>query len=260
MANQKYTAPAVERVLDIIEIMAKENRSFTVTEISGILGISVNSAFRIYKELEKKNYVIKDPSDSSYELTPKLYYIGSSIKNRISLIKTAQPFMKRLNNKTGETVLLTKLSEDYSTIVIDQLESPQPIKFLSTVGVSYESYNSAMGKAMLSSLSDEELKEYIKNTEFIKRTPNTIVDKEKFFNEIKNIAKNNVAFDNEESVPGLSCIACPIYSSEKKLEGAIGISGIAFRMTPKKKEKFAMLIKEEAAKLSCLLGYELKVD
>ncbi|MGV8979728.1 IclR family transcriptional regulator [Clostridium sp.] len=255
--EQKYSAPAVERVLDILEMMARENRSFTVTEVSSILKISINSAFRIFKELENKHYVVKDMLDSSYELTPKLYYLGSSIKSRITLIKTAQPFIKHINNISGETVLLTIFGENYSTLVVDQLESPQPIKFLSTVGLFYDSYNSAMGKAMLSTLENDELLRYTQGMEFIPKTPSTIIDKEKFLNEIREIAKTGVAYDKEEAVQGLSCIACPIFSAGKVLKGAVGISSVSFRITAKKKQEFAELIKAETTKLSRTLGYEI---
>ena len=254
--EKKYSAPAVKKVLEILELMARSNRSFTVSEISNELDISVNSAFRIYKELEEKDYVTKDPSDSSYELTPKLYYIGCSIKNNILFVKSAQPYMKKIRKYTGETVLLTILSKENGTLVVDQMESKEPIKFLSTVGIVYDSYTSAMGKAMLAELEEDEINEYLDKYKFIKKTDKTIIDKQIFKKELKKIAESKVAFDKEENFRGLSCIASAVFSGEGNLEGAIGISGLTFRMDEKTIEKYAEFIREQAEQFSASLGYE----
>lgn len=256
MMKQKYKAPAVKKVLEILEIMAQHNRRFTVTELAVELNISVNSVFRITKELEYKNYLIKNHSDSSYELTPKLYYLGNLIKNRISFVKTAQPFMEQISRATNETVLLTTLDNNFATLVVDQIGSPLPLKFLSSVGVSYDSYSSAMGKAMLSTLSDDELSEYLKNTKFIATTSNTLTDKLELYNCIKSVAETGIAYDYEESITGLICIACPVFSSGKKLEGALGVSGIKYRMSEENMREFSRLIKEVTENFSFTLGYE----
>lgn len=253
--NQKYSAPAVRKVLEMLELMAKTDHSFTLSEIVSQLDVTSNSAFRIFKELEQKGYVVKNVEDSSYELTPKIYYLGNSIRNRISFVKTAYPYMKNIRKYTKETVLLTKLTGENDTLVIDQLESMEPIKFISTVGISYDSYTSAMGKAMLSSLDEAQLKEYFKKHELVKRTQNTITSQEELEAELKVIAKKGVAFDREENLYGLSCIASPIYSSAGELVGAIGISGLSFRMTKEQALDYAEYIKDQAKMLSSTLGY-----
>lgn len=252
---QKYSAPAVERVLDILEIMVQYNRSFTATEMANELDVSVNSIFRIFIELEKKNYVVKNQDNSSYELSPKIYYMGNSIRERVSLVSIAHPFMKHLRNVTNETVEITTLTKDYKTFVSAQIESKQFIKFISTVGIAYDSYVSAMGKVMLAALDDNELDYYINNNEFKKMTDNTITDPEAFRQEINRVRIEGVGFDREESIPGLTCIACPVYSAGGQLECALGITAIAFRVSNEKQDEIIELVKKEAANLSNALGF-----
>lgn len=151
--------------------------------------------------------------------------------------------------------MLTILDKDLGTLVVDQAESPKPIKFLSTVGLSYDSYCSAMGKAMLSGLTVQRLEQYINNTEFKANTPTTITDKEQFKKEIEMITRTGVAYDNEESVIGLICIACPIFSCGGRLEGSIGISGVKFRMTNGNRKLYTKALKQSAESLSHALGY-----
>ena len=185
----RYSAPAAKALLEMMEFMAKHDNRYTLSEIVESLDITSNSAFRIFKEMEQKGYVVKDPVTSTYELTPKLYYLGSSIRDRVSFIKTAQPYMESIKKATRETVLLTRFTHQYDTLVVDQLESSEPIKFVSTVGLSYDSY------------------------------------------------------------------ACPVFSSLGRLEGAIGISGPAFRINMNRMEQYAQFIKEQSRQLSSVLGY-----
>ncbi len=260
MEKNKYSAPAVERVLEILEIMVQQNRSFTATEMAGILGVSVNSVFRIYIELERKNYVLKDPSDSSYELTPKLYYLGTALKERISIVNAAKTYMKRLFRNINDTVVLTILDEEYKTVVVDQLVSKQPVKFVSTVGLSYNSYVSAMGKVMLANMSEEDIDKYIEETEFKKITENTITDKAAFREELEIAKRKGVAFDREESVPGVVCTAAPVFSAGGKLEGAIGTTGFVFLMEEGQLERDMEQIKKQARDLSESLGYRIPIE
>lgn len=255
MEKNKYSAPAVERAMEILEIMVQRNRSFTATEMAGILDVSVNSVFRIFIELERKNYVLKDPSDSSYELTPKLYYMGTALKERISIINAARTYMKRLFRTVNATVVLTTLNEEYQTVVVDQLVSKQPIKFVSTVGFAYDTYVSAMGKAMLANMPSEDIEHYIEETELKKITEHTITDKEVFRAELKKVKNEGVGYDREESNPGLICVASPIFSAGGKLEGAIGITGFVFQMTEEQLDKDVEHIKKQARDLSESLGY-----
>lgn len=250
----KYAAPAVERALDILEKMAEQNRSFTATEMALALDISSNSAFRIFKELEKKGYVLKNAQDSSYQLTEKLYYLGSLLQNRVSLRKVAQPSMERLRDASKETILLTKFGAEQSTFIVEQLPGLEPIKFLSTVGISYDSYHSALGKAMLAASPAETQQAYIANTTFIAQTPNTITDPAHFTAELARIATEGIAFDREEAVSGLYCLGCPIVSAGQQVVGAIGISGVAFRMTQEKVAQYVPLLQAEAKNISRLLG------
>ena len=174
----RYSAPAAKALLEMMEFMAKHDNRYTLSEIVESLDITSNSAFRIFKEMEQKGYVVKDPVTSTYELTPKLYYLGSSIRDRVSFIKTAQPYMESIKKATRETVLLTRFTHQYDTLVVDQLESSEPIKFVSTVGLSYDSYASAMGKAMLSMLDEKELGVYLQTHELVRKTEYTITDRD----------------------------------------------------------------------------------
>ncbi|MHA6483333.1 IclR family transcriptional regulator [Paenibacillus sp. strain BS8-2] len=254
MTNKKYKAPAAEKVLDILELMARENKAFSVTEISNVLSITTNSVFRILKELEEKKYIQKKDSDSTYQLTGKLYYLGSSIANRITLKEVAEPTMRALRDETRETTLLTKPGALGRTLVVDQLESLEPIKFLSTVGLEYPSHTSAMGKAMLA-FSPDLLEQYLNHHELEPATPGSIVYPVKLREEMEHIRAQGYALDMEESCEGLRCIGVPILNAAGQLEGAIGVSGPIFRMSKKTMDRYIHLTVKQGSLISEQLGH-----
>ena len=252
--KKKYAAPAVEKVLDILEMMIANNRNYTVTELSAELDISTNSAFRILKELEDKNYVMKHKEDSSYTLSSKLYYLGRSLRNRVSIVNEARDVLDNILRATKETVLLTTLNSENNTLVMDQLESPFPIKFLSTVGHAYPSHSSAMGKCLLAYSNPSVLEDYIAKHPLTKQTERTICDASALREECAMIRERGISYDNEESVIGLTCMACPVFSTEHRLRASIGISAISFRLPPVVMLQNEQILKAQCATLSNRLG------
>lgn len=253
--ERTYSAPAAKKTLCLLELMAAEDKPFSVTELATRLNVPVNSVFRILKEMESLQYIIKNPQDSTYTLTAKLYYLGASISTRVSLKNAAAPYLTRLRALTRETTLLTTFGNHYSTLIMDQKVSSEPIKFISTVGLEYASYSSAMGKAMLAWLPPAELKTYLIETELVKVTDSTIISPEILRKELALIRQNGYSTDMEESVPGLKCIAAPIFSMGEKLEGAIGVSVPSFRLSTEKLQETIQNVREQAAQLSSSLGY-----
>lgn len=151
--GRTYSAPAARKAICLLELMATEDKPFSVTELATRLDVTVNSVFRILKELETLQYIVKNESDSTYTLTAKLYYLGISLSSRISLKHSAQPFLTRLREETRETVLLTTFGQHYATPhrrPANQQQSPQFQS--STAGLEYASYSSAWAKPCLAAL------------------------------------------------------------------------------------------------------------
>lgn len=253
--GRTYSAPAARKAICLLELMATEDKPFSVTELATRLDVTVNSVFRILKELETLQYIVKNESDSTYTLTAKLYYLGISLSSRISLKHSAQPFLTRLREETRETVLLTTFGQHYATLIVDQQISSEPIKFISTAGLEYASYSSAMGKAMLACLSTQELEDYLFWVNFAKVTEYTISSPDELRRELVQVRTQGYAVDMQESVLGLKCVAAPIFSIGGRLEGALGVSALAFRLPDVKLPSVARTVCEQARLLSASLGY-----
>jgi len=136
------------------------------------------------------------------------------------------------------------------------IESTQAIGIRITRDVPTDAHGSAMGKTLLANLDQEELKEYFRNTELKRHTPNTITSKAKLRNHLVRVRGYGYAIDDAELFEDVRCVAAPIFSRTSKARAAICISGPIFRITNDKIEKeYIPALKNTAFKISQRLGF-----
>lgn len=91
-------------------------------------------------------------------------------------------------------------------------------------GMELEAYCSAIGKILLSDLSQEAREAYLGDDELIALTDNTITDRDELMNMLDNVRENKIAFDDEEVVPGLRCMAVPVFDAAGRVIAALSVS------------------------------------
>ena len=88
------------------------------------------------------------------------------------------------------------------------------------------------------------------------RTPQTIVDRDKFFEHLRGVASEGVALDQEELEEGLCCVAAPVYDAAGRVVAALSVSGPAFRLAEGTlRMQVAPVVQSTAKTLSAQLGY-----
>jgi DNA-binding IclR family transcriptional regulator len=124
------------------------------------------------------------------------------------------------------------------------------------VGLRNPAHSSAVGKVLLSHLSEEELNGLIKEKGLPKRTENTITDLIQLKEHLKAVRIQGCAVDDEENERGIRCVAAPIFNETGRAVAAISISGPAFRVTKKViQETLKKEVMETASKISERLGF-----
>ena len=252
--EKKYSAPAVARLFDIIELMAAENRGFSINEIARLLDYPVNTVYRICKEMEERTYLEKNASDGLYYIGGRFFTIGQIAGSRIELRSRALPFMKTLRSELDETVHLTVLRSNWM-VLLDQVETKQPVRIYVETGSLLYPHASAFGKCLLAYCDNEFLEDYIKDIPS-PLTANTIVDAEKLYVELKTIRSTGYAWDMEEYLEGVRCVGAPVHSLMGEGIAAIGVMAPAYRFEHEKMEQAAQLVMEAAHELSTAMGYD----
>ncbi|MGB9617932.1 MAG: IclR family transcriptional regulator, partial [Desulfomonilaceae bacterium] len=105
----KATVPALQRGIDVVELLASSERPLSFSEILARLKIPRASLVRILDTLLYRGLIDKMEANGHYRVGIKLLYIGHRLKDKISLRSVAWPLMQWLSEQTGETVELAVL-------------------------------------------------------------------------------------------------------------------------------------------------------
>jgi len=102
--DRRYKAPALEKGLDILELLATTSSPMTLTAIVNDLDRSHGELFRMVQVLEFRGYIEQDPAADGYLLTDRLFSLGIQRPKTHSLIEVALPVMRQLIALTRERV------------------------------------------------------------------------------------------------------------------------------------------------------------
>lgn len=121
--DRKYRAPALEKGLDVLELLASHGAAMTPSQISIALGRSLSELFRMIQVLEFKGYIAPASPGDGYELTNKLFTLGMARAPVKTLVEAALPVMRELATTINQSCHLAMPSED-QVVIVARVESP----------------------------------------------------------------------------------------------------------------------------------------
>ena len=243
------------RVLDIFELLAHQPDGLSLSEISHELGIPKSSAHGLINTLLARGYLREGRQDRTYRLGARLFELGSGYMAGTDLITDGQEVVRETARACDETVHLAILDDD-EVLYVAKEEGTNTIRMVSAVGKRFPAYGTGVGKMMLSALPSEELDRlYPPNKPMEPITPRTITDPAAFRRELGEIRRRGYATDFEESTPGLSCIAAPVFGSDDTVVAAISVSVPTVRFTAERQSALRKLVLQGAGRLSRILGH-----
>lgn len=221
--------PAIDKCFAILDLIAQSNEPMGVSDISGKLGLNKSTVFNIGHTLDDLN-VLENQGDGKYVLGTRFYVLSNIAGKKTPLIKTAHPYLEKINAKTKLSAFFGVRS-DLRAILIDKVDSAFGIKLSSEVGTQMPVLAGAGIKAMLSQLSDSEIDEILDRTELKKYTPNSIVDKKAYKEEILSIRKEGLAYDREEYIEGMVAFGVPVRANSRGIQAAIWAVGLTSQVS-----------------------------
>jgi DNA-binding IclR family transcriptional regulator len=243
----------LEKALDLLEVVAN-GQSLGLTELSREARISKASAFRILSTLERRGYLIKDPDTHRYRPGPELLAISLNFISGHSLVRAARPILETLHREFDETVNLGVPSEG-AVLYLDIIESRHGLRMAAHIGKRDPLHSTALGKAILAALPDDELERILASYRWERRTPNTLVTPEALRQEVGLIRARGYATDYEENEVGARCVGVAICDQAGRPVGAISISGPSARLTDQAMAVMATRLQWAASEVRYRLGY-----
>ena len=256
MNDSSMVVHSVGKALTILEALSKAEE-MGVSELSRELGLGKATIYRLLTTLRLHGYVEQTASEK-YKLNFKLFEIGNRVVNKIGIRKTAHPYLEQLAAATGETVNLAVLDNN-TVMYIDRIESREPLRMGLDVGTRFPVFCTGLGFAMLAFMSpavvDNLLEQTIQTGQFIKHTEHTVNDVSFIKQQLAMSKEQGYSLDDEYYLPGIRCLAAPVFNHSGQVKAAISVAGPAMRMTDDVIITFIPIIKDIAHRISAELGY-----
>ena len=249
----------IERTSLILDILGQSPQGISIRELSAKIDLPKGTIHRLLSSLSYFGYVRQDSKTRDYFLGFKLVELGNLLLSQLDLRKEAESFLRGLSERTNETIHLVFLDRN-EIVYLDKVEADHSsggLRMASHVGLRNPAHSCAVGKVLLSHLSEVELSRLIKEKGLLKRTENTLIAPAQLKEHLKSVRNQGYAIDDEENERGIRCVAAPIYNEAGKVVAAISISGPAFRVTKKViQEKLKKEVMETANQISQRLGFK----
>ncbi len=252
--NRDHLVQSVLKALDILEAFGQDEHLLGVTELSKRLGLAKSTTFNLLATLKSRGYVEEDPATSRYSLGVKLLELSKAVRANVEIRDRASALLRELAQLSREAVYLTVLHDDHS-IYIYSIEAPGRILARSAVGGRAPLHCTAVGKAKMAFLREEDCDRVIRRVGLPRFTPNTITDPAALKAELALIRRRGYAVDNEEHEVGIRCVAAPIRDDSGAVIASCSISGPAGRMTDQRIAELAPEVMQAAEGISRRLGY-----
>jgi DNA-binding IclR family transcriptional regulator len=229
---------SVERAIAILRCF-EDHDELGVTEISKMVGLNKSTAFGLIDTLRKEKFLQADEKTGGLKLGLGLFRLSVNVK--LDLKNICAPYINEVLQTTKETVNLVIRDGD-NVVYIEKKESPYSMRISTRIGQQLPLYCTAVGKAILSFLRDDEIQEYIGRVRLKPFTDKTLKSKKELREQLSRIRNEGYAYDMEELENGVMCIAVPLLSPERIPVGGLSISGPSTRMTPEKCEEIRDLL------------------
>jgi len=152
--GSRYRAPALDKGLDILELLAGSDIGLSQSEIAKALDRTANEIYRMLDRLVRRNYVARVEGDR-YELTLKLFALAHQRPHTRRLVSQAMPVMRRMANEAEQSCHFVVLDRG-SLVVVAQVDGPGYWSVSIRVGSRIGLVNTGSGRVLLAFASEAE--------------------------------------------------------------------------------------------------------
>ncbi|WP_079154453.1 IclR family transcriptional regulator [Streptomyces subrutilus] len=241
---------ALEKSLRILEAVAAPGGPHRLAEVTAAAAVPKSSTFRILASLAEQGFV-RQEGDGRYGVGPRLRGLSA-------LVSGGEPasigrILDELRQAAGGQTVHLALHSGRTVTYVRKLESEQPFRTASRVGMRMPLHTTAIGKSILAHLPEEEVRELLTATGLAPRTERTVTSKEALYAQLAEVRSRGFALDDEENEPSIRCIGAPVLGADGRPVGGVSITTVTFLVSREEIEAYAPALLAAARALAPLL-------
>jgi DNA-binding IclR family transcriptional regulator len=201
----RYRAPALDKGLDILELIAREGTAMTPSQMAAKLNRSVSELFRMILTLEARGYIAQSGDQQGFDLTNKLFALGSARSQVTTLLETALPIMQELTREIDQSCHLVVAAADH-IVVIARVENPGLLGFSVRPGFRKNLVEAISGLTLFAFQPEATRKEWLARF----RQTNDAAKLKRFASQADVVRSLGFAQAGSDFVPGITDLSAPI--------------------------------------------------
>jgi IclR family transcriptional regulator, KDG regulon repressor len=250
---------SMNKVFNVLEtFLSIESEELRLSEIVKQTGYNKSTVNRIVTTLVDRGYLTHKEKWGKYSLGTKFLSYSNKFKNKLKIRGVAMPSLANLKRLVRESVILATCEGD-KAVYSEIMDSVYPLRMTPEVSDPVPLYCTGIGKIFLAHRREQDLDEYLNAIELVPWTENTITDINILKTQLKKVAKENIAIDDEEWIIGVRNITSGILNSDGHIIACVGVTGPSVRLTPLIVKKVTPLVIKCAQDISFALGYDSSI-
>ena len=241
--QSKEASRHVEAVLSALDILDcfQEHPALTLKEIIDQTGLTRSRAMRLIGTLEARDYLVGNPDRRTYHPGIKLAILAKSFEKNNQVEVLIRPMLKQLANDTGESATFY-VRDGIGRVALAREEGHHGIRYVIREGQRHLLHRGGASSKVLIAFGPPDWQ--------VKLPLEEAGDAQRMAEMIETVRAQGYAVSKGENTPGAHSIAAPVFNTDRKLVGALAISGPSLRMTDEQIQKWVGLLVDAANYLS----------
>lgn len=244
-----YEVSSVRKALDILTAFSATEAEWSLSALSRRLGLPKSTAHNLLRTLQSFDLVQQDRERRVYRLGPRALELGLAFSQSSEVLAEARPTIRRIAERTRETVKLGVFSND-QVLIVAAIESTHQLHTRGDIGTRWPLHCTGLGKAILSALPLEECERLVQRRGLPQSTGRTFSTWRQLSIELDAVRARGYAMDLEENETGVRCVAAPIVDGLRGLVAAISVSGPRDRLEDERLAECAKYVVAAARNIS----------
>jgi IclR family acetate operon transcriptional repressor len=240
---------SLSRAFAILEAMADAGGEIGLSQLAAKAQLPPATIHRLVRTLVSLGYVRQEPS-RQYSLGPRLMRLVDTSTKRLATL--AHPYMLDVVEALGESVNLAVLDGEEIVYVAQLQPSQNFMRMFTEVGRRVKPHATAVGKAILATKPEGEVRELLKHTGMPRRTERTLTTPEELFCDLGRVRERGYALDDGEQELGVRCVALAVAGAPRPV--ALSMSGPLTRMSDGVIDRAVPILREAAEKIGAELA------
>lgn len=210
----EYSSTAVEKAFDIIEFLATQSNSSSITAIATGTNRTVGEIYRVVLALEHRQIICRDESSDKLRLSLRLFELAHLFPPVERLIQVAKSEMRTLALKSMQSCHLAVAEQREITIVAAR-ESQLPMHYSVRPGSRFDIFETSSGVVIATYMTVLQQEDCLRGLKPAKR--------EELRARFGHVRENGYEMRESETVSGLSNISVPVRSQDGRILAALTV-------------------------------------